>query len=299
MASKKIVNEISGTIFSLPWLVARDEGLFERAGLDIEFVKARPLEGYEFVADHRDVPSIGPHRPFEEGQAAVYRACEWGQVRRAHDSERGGRIIGKRSAIGVQAILAAPGSRFTHPQTLRNQVIGVGYHTGTHYATLQMLEGYLAREEIKVVNVSPHEGYEAVRDGRLAAVTLMDPWLSLAEKNDFQKIIEAHYTGSEIASPEVDAQTWQEITVVLKEAVKRINADKRKYLHYLIDALPDGYRQQLTPDDFHLPRLRYIDPSPYDREEFQSTYDWLVGWDLIPPNLGFEQLVDNRTTVAA
>lgn len=296
---KKVVNEISGTIFSLPWLVARDAGLFEKAGLDIEFVKARPLEGYEFVEDHNAVPSIGPHRPFEEGQAAVYRACEWGQVRRAHDSQRGGRIIGKRSAIGVQAILSAPGSPLTHPQTLRNKVIGVGFHTGPHYATLQLLEGYLKRDEIKVVNVSPREGYEAVLDGRLDAVTLMDPWLTLAEKNGFQKIAEAHYTGAEIASPEVDADTWQQITAVLSDAVRLINADKRRYLHHLIDALPDGYRQQLTPQDFYLPRLRYVAPSPYDREEFQQTYDWLVGWGLIPANASFESLVDNRTALAA
>ena len=30
---KKFVNEISGPVFSLPWLVARDEGLFEEEGL--------------------------------------------------------------------------------------------------------------------------------------------------------------------------------------------------------------------------------------------------------------------------
>jgi NitT/TauT family transport system substrate-binding protein len=295
-----IINEISGPIFSLPWLVARDEGLFDEEGLDIKFVSARTLDGYRLADNPKAVPTIGPHRPFEEGQAAVYRACEWGQIRRSYDSERGGRIVGKRSAIGVQAIISAPNSRFTHPQTLRNQRVGVNFHTGQHYAALQMLEGFLAREEIKVVHFSKtEEGYEAVRSGEIAAYTLMDPWLTLAEKEGFQKIIETHYVGSEIASAEVDAKSWEAITRALRKAVKLINADKRKYLHYLIDGMPPAYARRLTPDDFHLPRLRYVDPAPYSPEEFQKTYDWLVSWELIDANLSFDRIVDNRISATA
>ena len=29
---KKVTSEISGTVFSLPWLVAKDQGLFEAEG---------------------------------------------------------------------------------------------------------------------------------------------------------------------------------------------------------------------------------------------------------------------------
>ena len=40
MARKKIVNEVSSTIYSLPWFVARDEGYFGDENLDVEFIKA-------------------------------------------------------------------------------------------------------------------------------------------------------------------------------------------------------------------------------------------------------------------
>ena len=36
---KKVTSEISGTVFSLPWLVAKDRGLFEAEGIDMEFVR--------------------------------------------------------------------------------------------------------------------------------------------------------------------------------------------------------------------------------------------------------------------
>jgi NitT/TauT family transport system substrate-binding protein len=290
----KIINEISGTIFSLPWLVARDEGLFEREGIEVEFVKARPQTGLpRIVEDHRLVPSIVAHAPFEEGQAAVYRACEWGQIRRSYDSERGGRIVGKRSAIGIQALFSAPGSKFTHPQTLRNQPIGVRFHAGSHYATLQQLEGFLTRDQIKVVNIAIEEGYEAVKRGELAAISLMDPWITLAEKEGLQKIIETHYVGTEIASDDVDAASWEAANRALHDAVVLINADKRKYLHYLIDALPERYAKLISADDFHLPRLRYVDPEPYAREDFDQTNEWLVSWGLVNDDSAFDKLVDN------
>jgi NitT/TauT family transport system substrate-binding protein len=292
----KIVNEISGVVFSLPWLVARDEGLFKAEGVEVEFVNARTKEEdlARIVADHRLVPSIGPHVPFEDNQVAIYRACEWGQIRRSYDSERGGHIVGKRSAVGVQAIFSAPGSSITHPQALKNRPIGVRFHRGSHYATLQILEGYLHRDEIKVVHIDVAEAYEAVRSGELAAVTIMEPWITLAEKEGFQKIAEVHYLGTEIASADVDKQAWRAIDRAIKQAVRLINADKKKYVHYLIESLPEKYRARITSDDFHLPRLRYVDPAPYSREEFDQTNEWLIRWGLVEPDSKFDRQVDNR-----
>jgi hypothetical protein len=39
---RKVVSEISGAVFSLPWLIAKDQGLFEAEGIDMEFVRTRP-----------------------------------------------------------------------------------------------------------------------------------------------------------------------------------------------------------------------------------------------------------------
>ena len=77
---KKIVSEISGIVFSLPWLVARDEGLFAAEGLQVELVRAqgarpdlqKPREAP--VHDHQQVESILGHTLFEEGKVELYRA---------------------------------------------------------------------------------------------------------------------------------------------------------------------------------------------------------------------------------
>jgi NitT/TauT family transport system substrate-binding protein len=189
-------------------------------------------------------------------------------------------------------------SPLTHPQTLRGKSIAVNFHAGSHYAGIQMLEGFLRREEINVVHIGgPQERYEALLRGDVDAAALMEPWNTIAEKAGHQKVIETHYAGAEIGASELDAETFQALNRAIRKAVRLINNDKKKYVHYLIDDLSEEYRNQITPDDFHLPRLRYVDPEPYAEEEFQQTFDWMVDWGLVTPDTSYTDLVDNRISV--
>jgi NitT/TauT family transport system substrate-binding protein len=155
----------------------------------------------------------------------------------------------------------------------------------------------MERDEIKVVHMGQARlRYQAMMDGVVDAATLMEPYIAYADKTNCQLIIEGHYAGSEMSSPDLDPATAQAIDRAIRRAVEAINADKTKYLHYIIDDLaPD--LEPLTSGDFHLPRLRYVEPRPYPEDEFQRTYEWMVSWDLAPVDASYEQLVDNRIGV--
>ena len=71
---KKVVSEISGTVFSLPWLIAKDHGLFEAEGIDMEFVRARPSGGVTHTESPEEVNPILGHVAFEEARVSIYRA---------------------------------------------------------------------------------------------------------------------------------------------------------------------------------------------------------------------------------
>jgi len=71
---KKVVSEISGVVFSLPWLVAKDNGLFEAEGIDMEFVKAIRTGPVEHTENPESVNPILGHVAFEQGQVSIYRA---------------------------------------------------------------------------------------------------------------------------------------------------------------------------------------------------------------------------------
>ena len=47
------------------------------------------------------------------------------------------------------------------------------------------------------------------------------------------------------------------------------------------------------PDDFYLPRLRYVDPAPYTEVEFERARRFMVEWDLIASDATYEKLVAN------
>lgn len=285
-------------VFALPWLVADELGYFADEGISVDFVENRAEQVLaEPVADHHLVDSIRNHVPFEEGRVDLYRACEWGQIRRACDSGRGARIVGKRSSIAVMALLSAPGSDYTYPQTLAGAPISVSYHNGNHYAAIQMLEGFLEPGEINLVGYHTLDGYRAVQRGEAAAVALSEPWITLAEKQGFQKVIETHYAGLELASPDFDLDVYALCNRAIGRAVRDINADKRRYLHYLIDSLPAVFAGEIGPDDFHLPRLRYVQPEPYRESEFDRAYLWMRRWDLIEREGSYTDLVRNAPDI--
>ena len=137
-------------------------------------------------------------------------------------------------------------------------------------------------------------------DGEVDAAALMEPWITLAEKIGCRAVCEGHYLGAENASDDMDSETFAAINRAVIKAVDMINADKRKYLHYLIDdprfAEVAAKYGGLTPEDFHLPRLRYSYNTPYTDEIVADTYHWMLGWGLISDAACTSDLVENRIT---
>lgn len=300
---KKVSSDIAGgAVFSLPWLVANDEGLFAAEGVDVRLVRS-PMREKKFSglrsAPRRpaEIDSTGNHLLFEKAKAQFQRGCEWGQLRRAYDSRLGGQVVSKRAAVVSQAVIVHRDSNYVHPRDLRNERVGVHYHAGSHYLTLQMLDGFLPRDEIKVdhIPVSSHR-FEALVKGKVAAITAPEPWISLANKLGHKVLCEAYCIGSEVASPDIDADTYAAINQAIEKAVLRINRNKKKYLGYFIKEVPRSLGS-LKPGDFYLPRLRYVKPEPYPREEFTCAMRWMCDWDLIAHEASFERLIDNRIAV--
>ena len=140
-------------------------------------------------------------------------------------------------------------------------------------------------------------------NGEVDACAVMEPWIALGEKLGCKALCEGHYLGAENASDDMDEATFAAINRAVGKAVDMLHADKRKYLHYLIDdprhAATLAKYGGLTVDDFHLPRLRYVKTTPYTDEIVDDTYHWMVRWGLINHTASTAELVDNRLAEAA
>jgi NitT/TauT family transport system substrate-binding protein len=200
--------------------------------------------------------------------------------------------------------MVRPDSPHSYPGTLGNRPIAVQFHAGSHYVALRLLEGYLPKEKLKLVHYgSPPQRFEAMWNGEVDACVVMEPWIALGEKLGCKILCEGHYLGAENASDDMDEATFAAINRAVARAVDIFNADKRRYLHYLIDdprhAEALARYGGLTPDDFHLPRLRYVKAMPYTDEIVADTYHWMVRWGLISSAACPAELVDNRLPTAA
>ncbi len=290
--------ESVAAVLALHWYVARAEGLFAEEGLDVEIVTPPPPKpfapGDPRLVDPRLVDSFNYQNYFEQHACDVFRGCEWGQIRRADDSKRGAPIAFRRPAMVCQGIYVRPESPVNAPIQLAGKTVGVQFHQGSHYATIAMLHGFLSKDEIRPLHVGPTEQrYEKLERGEVDAATLMEPWITLAEKNGFKKIIETHYLGVENISQDLDRATLDKLMRAIRKAVLLINADKKRHVHHMLAEIPETYRVQLSPDDFYLPRLRYVAPAPYTEAEFERARRFMIEWDLLAPDATYDKLVAN------
>ena len=298
---KKLVLENTAPFQGLPELVADDEGLFEQEGLVIEWVdrNAAPVKGTDTsVTDPSGLNPFASHgKLFEQGKADMYNACEWGNYCRVQDTgAEQGRQIGRRAIVAWTALVVAPDSDVYTPQQLAGKLVGVPYYFGTHYMALLLLEGFLPRDQIKTC-WSPNGSrprLDSILGGEIAAATLTEPHIALAEKKGCRVIAEASFHGTEVVSERVDAETYAAFNKAVKEAVRRINGDKRKYLQYFIDhhGKTDPEIAALTVDDLRESRLIVQDPGPIPADELERTFSWLRSWGMLENTDAAVNLVD-------
>ena len=99
MSDSTVKIEVNNAVFSLPYHVALEEGYFDDEGLAVELVPAgsgrdRDKEvPDEPILDHTAVKSYGWHEGIEHGEFSMYRACEWGQIRRTQDSHEHAKVV--------------------------------------------------------------------------------------------------------------------------------------------------------------------------------------------------------------
>jgi len=124
---------------------------------------------------------------------------------------------------------------------------------------------------------------DALLRGEVDATTLTEPHITLAEKKGCRTICSAFFHGTEVASARVDAETYGAFNRAVREAVRRINANQRAYLHYFIDyyARKDPEIAALKVEDLRERRLVVCDPAPIPADEMQRTYDWLKSWGML------------------
>src|SRR5712692_1560151 len=162
-------------IFDLPVLVGIEEGLFDRAGLEVRM--SAPYEAREKDSAERPVMARLKENLFDCGSADSYNVCEWASIDRLERGTRGGNIAALRAAVAAQAILTFD-ERLQVPADLADVPVVVQELTGSHYTTLQMLESAVGADHVKIQNGSlPYKRWEGLRNRTYRAAAVMEPFI--------------------------------------------------------------------------------------------------------------------------
>ena len=286
---KKLVLENTAPFQGLPELVAYDEGLFEKEGLNIEWADRNAGVDTTPRTDLTSPKQVSPFashgKLLEQGKADMYNACEWGNYCRVQDTSQNSRQVGRRAIIAFASVVVRPDSPVYTPQQLAQRTVGVPFYFGTHYLALHLLEGFLQRQDIKLCSLPNNLAarYQAMMTGAVEATTLCEPYITLAEKAGCRAICSAFFHGTEVAASTVDGETYAAFNRAIRGAVRRINASKRGYLHYFIDYYrnKDPAVGSLTVSDLREGRLVVCDPAPIPADELERTYQWIKSWGML------------------
>src|SRR5215469_2861778 len=295
---QKVRSSMMNAVHDLPLLVARDEGFFRDEGLDVEILKT-PGSG-QHASDHRalrdDIFKRTLEASYEDGQCDQFRMCEWGIMKRAVESvvdstHRPAKIVALGSAMSSFAIVTDPRLNIYEPEQLKNTPIAVSPFNGSHFTMLKMMEGFVKREDIKWTNAGTHrERLDALRDGKVKAVSLQEPWISVAEAKGARVVIESRSTRSEAAGDELDGPTLAKMFKAQARAAEAIDKNPEKFAHYILEEAGG----LIAPSDLKLSRMLNAPPTPYTRERFNDNYQWTLGWGLVPPGATYENTVSER-----
>jgi ABC-type nitrate/sulfonate/bicarbonate transport system substrate-binding protein len=268
---EKVVVRIApnNQVFDLPVIVGIEEGLFERAGLDVRFSATHAEREKDAVG--RPIMARLKEQMFDCGSADSYNVCEWASIDRLERGARSGNIAALRAAVAAQAILSFDDA-LQVPRDLADVPIVVQELTGSHYTTLQMLESAVGSGHVIVEHGGlPQMRWAALKQRTARAVTVMEPFISLGLKEGAHIIAASFYRGGEVISADLTPEQRKAYYEAENKAVDLINADFYKYAHH-VTAHAGG---ALAPHELLRAFVRYKHVDYYDPTLFGRTYDWM------------------------
>lgn len=282
MEGKKLSIMTNTGAFGLPWLVAKKEGLFQKAGLQVEIAERDPIAKEQPIFARKKEGSL------ERGQVKLYSVCEWGAIQRIVGGSRG-KILYVISGASPFAVLTTD-KNLSQPEQLANVPVGVKEYAGSHYATIAMLEKHLPINQIAIQHIGgPLTRLQEMIEGRIRAVTLMEHYVDLARHHDAHSVVSDRYSEVAYGSDDIDEETQQKLLSSVSEAVSSINQQSGRYGELLLADVPEEFRQ-----GFPLPTIHFSPPVPYSEAQFELTKQWMQKKKFITTDPRFDEVVHSH-----
>jgi NitT/TauT family transport system substrate-binding protein len=263
--------------------VAEEKGYFKDEGLDYEFL-VKPIATWSSdVESTESAPAEiqrGAFESIEDGRGCdLSLACHW-TVNMAASAGHG-KMYTRAYSVTPSGIYVSPDSFIKKPQDLANNPVTVGYHSGSHFSTLQNLEKFLTREEIKLHFAGLLlDRLALLVDQRVPAVSLFGAPSYLAEQLGFRKVVDTTFMVGHLVSADANTEDLERYFKALRRAQQDIDIEPELYKHYFLKELPEKYHARVDIRAFG-PGERLVF-EPYPQAIFERTRRWIESWNLFP-----------------
>lgn len=260
--------------------IAHEQGYFRDENLDYEFRGGLSAERKKEVDGAGKVVDVlsGAFESYEQGRgnkgvkSDVSCACHWA-VNQA-SSQQIGTMWGKSYVVTPGGVMVPPDSPIKKPEDLAGQEVAVGYHSGSHFTTIQALEPFLGREQIKLRFVGSSWARVDVGVERdIPATSVWGITYLVLEQLGFRKIVDTTFMIAFMFPRGVEAADVEKYMNGLKRAQMDLDLAPEKYKHFYRNEIPDRYRSRIDVRRFSTgERIVFL---PYGEETWARTQAWI------------------------
>jgi len=260
--------------------IAHEKGYFRAEGLDYEFqsglssASAKRIDGSGKVADviSGAFESYRGAAGNKGVKSDISCACHW-TVNQA-SAQHIGKMWGGSYVVAPGAIMVPPDSAITRPEQLAGQEIAVGYHSGSHFTTIQALEPFLPREQIALKFGGSSWARVDVGVGRDTPATSVWglPYLVL-DHLGFRKVVDTTFMIAFMFPDGVAPADVEKYMNGLKRAQMDLDFEPERYKHFYLNEIPERYKPKVDVRRFSPgERIVFL---PYSEEVYGKTQAWL------------------------
>jgi len=279
--------------FMLPQTVAAERGYFAAEGLDVELVE-RDRANVDWKYIPADETLTGGY------DVDLYPICKWESIKRTWSMDDG-RIVAKGTfADQPYTVFTRPDSDVESPADLANVPVGVNMRTGQEYTARRAVEEHVPAEAVELEHHGmPTDRLAALRDGEVAAVSLLEPHTTLAGHLGFEPVLSFENHMGIVGAARVDDEVLTKYLRGYGRAVDAINDDPSAFRDQYLSMLEADL--SVAPDLFEavdLDAIReriavptYEAPEPADRAELDHHLAWLKRRDLIDQDADIDAII--------
>ena len=256
--------------------IADDKGYFTAEGLDYE-INLKVLENADqdiVSAGDTDI-RVGAYELYQSGGGGkkdMSCACHWAVNEAA--TQGAGRMWGHAYSILPSGIYVRDDSPISGPQDLAGVEVAVGYHSGSHFSTIQALEAFIDPGRVKLAFIGmPYDRVDALLAGEVPAAAAWSAPAYILEQLGCRKIADTTFMAGFMFGAGTDPGDVEKYFTALKRAQMDLDLEPERYKEYYAREIPSRYAGRVDVRRFGPgERIAFL---PYSEDMYQQSQRWM------------------------